>query len=107
MPAGWRWMASTAAHRTSLEPCLVDVPAADNRVGLAVLGGQSGPRTEPTGIDEAVHVPDLGDEHRTEDRAHAGQLLNRPIAAIAAKLGGDRRMGNACNGAKGDFEIRC
>ena len=41
------------------------------------------------GVGEAVHVTDLGDEHRTEDRAHAGQLLNRPIAAIAAKLGGD------------------
>ena len=89
VPAGWRWMASTAAHRTSLQPCLVDLPAADNRIGLAVSRGQSGPRTQATGIDEAVHVTDLSDEHRTEDGADAGQLLNRPIAAIGAKLGGD------------------
>ena len=68
---------------------LGDVPAADNRVGLAVLGGQSGPRTQVAGIGEAVHVPDFGDEYRTEDRADAGQLLNRLIAAIAVKFGGD------------------
>jgi len=41
------------------------------------------------GIGEAEHVPDFGDEYRTEDRADAGQLLNRPIAAIAVKFGGD------------------
>ena len=56
---------------------LGDVSAADDRVGLAVLGGQSGPRTQATGIGEAVHVTDLRDEHRTEDRPDAGQLLNR------------------------------
>ena len=49
-----------------------DVPAVHDGVGLAVARGQPGPRAQVRGVGEAVHVTDLGDEHRRQRRADAG-----------------------------------
>ena len=37
------------------------------------------------GVGEAVHVTDLGDEHRRQ-RSNPGQLLDRLIAAVGVQL---------------------
>src|SRR6476469_6531683 len=36
-----------------------------------------------------MHVTDLGDEHRAQDGAHTGQLLDRLVAGVPAELVGD------------------
>ena len=66
-----------------------DVPAAHHGVGLVVARGQPGPRTQPGGIGETMHVSDLGDEHRAQDGAHTGQLLDRLLAGVPDELVGD------------------
>ena len=40
-------------------------------------------------------ISDFGDEHRTEDRADAGQLLNDAVTGMASQPVGDRRR-QAC-----------
>ena len=43
------------------------------------------------GVGEAVHVTDLGDEHRRQRRSDAGQVLDRWIAAVGVQPLGDPR----------------
>jgi hypothetical protein len=43
------------------------------------------------GVGEAVHVTDLGDEHRRQRRSDAGHLLDRLIAAVGVQPLGDHR----------------
>jgi hypothetical protein len=47
---------------------LGDPPTVDLGVGLMVLGSQSGPAGQLAGSGKAVHIPDLGDEHRAQNR---------------------------------------
>ena len=84
--AGVVCTASTAAQRTSLEPCLVIARGARwcrTRGGV----GSARPRTPAARrVGEPVHVADLGDEHRRQHRADPGQLLHRLIAGFAGQL---------------------
>ncbi len=43
------------------------------------------------GVGEAVHVPDLGDEHRRQRRSDDGHLLDRLVAAMGVQPLGDHR----------------
>ena len=43
------------------------------------------------GISETRHAADLGDQHRPSTRPHAGQLLDRMIAAVGRQPLGDHR----------------
>src|SRR5258705_2193266 len=49
---------------------LGDVPAANDGVGFAVCGGQTGPRAQVCRPGKTVYVPDLGDEHRRQHRPY-------------------------------------
>ena len=68
-----------------------DMPAVHDGVGLAVAWGQPGPGAQLGGPGEAVHVTDLGDEHRRQHRSDTGYLLDGLIAAISVELFGDQR----------------
>src|SRR6478736_1062484 len=68
-----------------------DVSAVHDGVGLAVARGQPGPGAQLGGPGEAVHVTDLGDEHRRQHRSDTGYLLDGLIVAISVELCGDQR----------------
>ena len=42
------------------------------------------------GRSETMHVADLGDEDRGEDRSDAGELLDGVVAGVVAEPFGDR-----------------
>ena len=64
---------------------LGDPPPAHVRVGLVVLGSQPGPARQLGSAAEPGHLADLGEEHRTQDRPDAGDLLDRDIARVGAQ----------------------
>ena len=103
--ARWRWMASTAAHRTSLGTLCGDVSAAHHGVGPVVARGQPGPRTQPGGTGEPMHVTDLGDEHRAQEGAHTGQLLDPLVAGVPDELVGDHDAEPGFVGIQGVDEL--
>ena len=45
------------------------------------------------GVGEPVDVTDLSDEHRAQDSAHAGDLLDRLIARVSLETHVDARVG--------------
>jgi hypothetical protein len=45
-----------------------DPPAVHRGIGLVVFRGQPGPAGQLRCPAEAMHITDLGDEHRTQDR---------------------------------------
>src|SRR5215211_7339048 len=71
---GNRCTASTAAQRTSLEPCLVMGPrrtvVSDSRW---------------RGASETMNVADLGHEDRRQHRAHPRDGLDRQVADVAGQ----------------------
>ncbi len=89
VPAGWRWMASTAAQRTSLEPCLVMCPRRTT-VSDSRCWGVS-PAHEHRWLGSAKRCTSPISATNTAPRIGPtpGSCLNRRIAAIAVKLGGD------------------
>ena len=42
------------------------------------------------GVGESVHVPDLGDEDRSQGGSDAGQFLDDRVAAVTAQLVSDQ-----------------
>ena len=64
-----RCTASTAAQRTSRLPCLVIRPRC-TVVSARNTSGSTRPGRQLPGSIEAVHVADLGNEHRPQDRTH-------------------------------------
>ena len=54
-------------------------------VGLVVFGCQPGPAGQLLGPREPVHITDLGDEHRPQDRADPGDGLHRYESGIAGQ----------------------
>jgi len=66
------------------------MPAMHDGVGLAVSRSQPGPGAQLGGASEAVHVTDLGDEHRRQHRSDTRYLLDGLIAAISVELFGDQ-----------------
>ena len=67
-----------------------DLAPSDVGVGLAVAGGQAGPRAQLGRAGEAGGVADLGHEHRSEDRADPGDGLGGPVAGMSAEQVGDQ-----------------
>ena len=45
-------------------------------------GGQPGLRAQPGRVAESGDVADLGDDDRTQNRADAGQLLDRAVGVV-------------------------
>jgi hypothetical protein len=69
---------------------LGDPAAVHGGVGLVVGGGQPGPRRQLLRAAEAGDVPDLGDEHRREDRADPRQQLDGAVSGVGAQPSGDQ-----------------
>jgi hypothetical protein len=59
-----------------------DAAAVHGGVGFVVSGCESGPGRQLAGPGESVHVTDLGDEHRSQHRADAGDLLDGDVAGV-------------------------
>ena len=69
-----------------------DATAPHRRVGLVMLGCKASPRTQRGSVAETVHVTDLGDQDPRHGRADPVDLLDRPIAAVAAQPVIDRPL---------------
>ena len=81
-----RGLASTAAHRTSVEPCLVIGPRCTVVSDSRVARGQPGPRAQVPRTGEPAHVPDLGDEDRRQGRSHPGMTLERVFDLLCKRV---------------------
>ena len=55
-----------------------------------VLRGQPGPRRQLCGSGEPVHVTDLGDEHRGQNRADPGDGLYGPVTGVGDQPAADQ-----------------
>ncbi len=85
-PTVWAGQGLDRLHRGPADQpgaLLGDPAPAHLGVGLVVLGGHPGPAAQLLGGAEAVHVADLGDEHRAEDRADPRDLSAPRIAGVA------------------------
>lgn len=68
---------------------LGDGAAVDLGIGLAVLGGETGPRTQLVRVTEAVDAADLGHEDRGEDRPDPLDGLHGLVAEVVVEPPGD------------------
>jgi hypothetical protein len=77
---GWRlavWAASSQDPPHPRRTLLGDVAVAEGAVGVAHLGGETGPGAQLAGGGEAADVADLGDQGHRGELADAGQGLKR------------------------------
>src|ERR1035438_4119453 len=92
-PRRWCCMRWESGNRMRLaqqpRALLSDMPAGDLGVRLTVTGRQPGPRAQLARVLEPGDVADLGDDHRGQHRADAGQLLDHLVAAVTGQQAGD------------------
>jgi len=62
-----------------------DPPAVHRGIGLMVLGSQPDPAGQLRCPAEAMHITDLGDEDRSQDRPHPGDRLDGGVARVSAQ----------------------
>ena len=74
-----------AAQRTRREPCLVIPPRVTLASDSRWRGVSPAQRAQLVGRWEALDLADLGDEDRTEDRAHALDGLDGVVAEVVAE----------------------
>src|SRR5664280_1406966 len=82
----WRKTASTAAHRTSREPCLVMCPRRSFSSDAWCGGGEPGPSAQVPSGGEPRDVADLGHEDCGQHRADPGDGLDDVVAEAAGEV---------------------